>query len=203
MSDSLDPTAGRILDAALDVFVVEGYTGASTDQIAAAASASKQTIYRRFVDKPGIFRALVEHVLVTARTQIVETDVSDCRTSEEAVRKLARQLADSVLSPRVQRLRRLIIAEAARFPDIGSAYYERAFQLTLAAMSRVLGDLVERGLLDIEDTDAAANQLAGLTLWIPTNRIMMTGRLDSVTAEEIDDALDSGVRVFLAAYGRR
>ena len=147
-----------------------------------------------------LFRAIVDHVLVTARAQIVDVDVSDCRTGEEAVRRIAEKLAASLLTPRVQRLRRLIIAEAARFPDIGLAYYEGAFQLTLAGIARVLDGLVQRGLLRIDDTGVAANQLAGLTLWLPTNRIMMTGRLDSVSQAEIDAAIESGVRVFLAAY---
>lgn len=197
---TLDATAVRILDAALDAFVIDGFAGTSTDQIAAGAAASKQTIYKRFGDKATLFRAIVDHVLVSAREQIVDTDVGDCRTGEEAVTRLARRLADTLLTARVQRLRRLIIAEAARFPDIGLAYYEGAFQLTLAGLARVLDGLVARGLLRIDDTAVAANQLAGLTLWLPTNRIMMTGRLDSVTPAEIDASLDAGVRTFLAAY---
>lgn len=197
---ALDATAVRILDAALDAFVIDGFAGTSTDQIAAGAAASKQTIYKRFGDKASLFRALVDHVLISARAQIVDIDVTDCWTGEEAVRRLARQLAGSILTPRVQRLRRLIIAEAARFPDIGLAYYEGAFLLTLAGVGRVLDGLVQRGLLRIDDTVLAANQLAGLTLWLPTNRIMMTGRLDSVTQAEIDAAVESGVRVFMAAY---
>lgn len=202
MSDVvLDATSLRILDAALDAFVIDGFAGTSTDQIAAGAAASKQTIYKRFGDKPRLFRAIVDHVLASTRTQIEQTDVSDCRTGEEAVRRLARQLADSILDPRVQRLRRLIIAEATRFPDIGRAYYEGAFVSTLASLSGVLDGLVERGLLRIDDTVTAANQLAGLTLWLPTNRIMMTGRHDSVAPAEIDAALEAGVRVFLASYG--
>lgn len=52
----VEATRARILNAALDAFVLDGYTGASTDVIAAAASASKQTVYKYFGDKEGLFR---------------------------------------------------------------------------------------------------------------------------------------------------
>src|SRR5690554_5879039 len=54
--------AQRILDASLAVFVAQGYVGTSTDQIAAAASVSKQTIYKYFSDKEGLFTALITNV---------------------------------------------------------------------------------------------------------------------------------------------
>jgi TetR/AcrR family transcriptional regulator, mexJK operon transcriptional repressor len=195
-----DPVARRILDAAMDAFVLDGFAGTSTDQIAAGAAASKQTIYKRFGDKAGLFHALVDDFLTRVRAQIVEVDVAGFATAEEAVRVLARRLADSILDKRVQRLRRLIIAEAVRFPDIGRQYYDGAFTVTLAALADVLGALDARGLLRISDTGAAADHLAGLVLWVPSNRIMMTGRFDSVSAEEIDRAVESAVRVFVAAY---
>jgi TetR/AcrR family transcriptional regulator, mexJK operon transcriptional repressor len=201
MATEIDALGHRILDAALDAFVLDGFKGTTTDQIAAGAAASKQSIYRRFGDKEGLFAALVTDFLDRVRAQIVETDVSGCRTGEEAVRLLARQLADSILDRRVQRFRRLVIAEAARFPELGTAYYEGAFTVTLDALARVLDGLVARDLLRIDDTVRAANQLAGLTLWLPSNRIMMTGRLDAVAPDEIDAGVESGVSVFLAAYG--
>lgn len=198
-----DTTGRRILDAALQAFVEHGFTGATTDQIAAGAAASKQSIYRRFGDKKGLFAALVDDFLARVRAQIVEVDVSACKTGEEAVRILAGQLATSILDGRVQSFRRLVIAEAERFPELGQAYYDGAFQVTLAELARRLDGLVDRGLLRIDDTTRAANQLAGLTLWLPSNRIMMTGRLDAVSRADIGDAVESGVRVFVATYASR
>lgn len=202
-ADERDATGRRILDAALDAFVRDGYAGTSTDKIAAGAAASKQSIYRRFGDKEGLFAALIDDFLHRVRAQIIDADVSACTTGEEAVHLLAHQLAESILDHRVQRFRRLVIAEAVRFPQLGQAYYDGAFEVTLHALARVLDSLVARRLLHINDTVAAANQLAGLTLWLPSNRIMMTGRLDSVPAAELERGLESGVGVFLAAYGPR
>lgn len=199
-SHEIDATGRRILDAAMEVFSLEGFTGATTDQIAAAATASKQSIYRRFGDKKSLFAALMDDFLTRVRSEIVEVDVSGCGTAQDAVQLLARQFAESILDHRVQQFRRLVVAEATRFPDLGMAYYRGAFEATLEGIARVLDGLVVRGLLRIDDTAQAANHLAGLMLWVPSNQIMMTGRLDSVDSDDIDRAVTSGVKVFLSAY---
>lgn len=199
-NEALDATATRILDAALDAFLIDGYAGTSTDQIVVGAAASKRTIYERFGGKEGLFRAVGRRLVDRARSQIIQTDVADCSSAEEAVRRLSEQIAASILDPRIQRFRRLVIAEAARFPDIGADYYETAFSVNVKGLSRVLDGLVDRGMLDIEDTIAAAHQLVALTSWVPTNKIMLTGRLDSVAPIEIEGSIRGAVRMFLATY---
>lgn len=191
----------RILNAALDAFVLDGYTGASTDVIAAAASASKQTVYKYFGDKEGLFRALISDVVDRVHDSIERLDVDSFADGEAVLRTLADLLTVSVLDRRVQRFRRLIIAEAGRFPDIGRAYYEGAFEHTIGHMADLLAGAADRGWLQIDDPRMAANQLAGLLLWIPSNRIMMTGRFDAITEAEVETCRESGIRVFLAAYG--
>ncbi|TGB14694.1 TetR/AcrR family transcriptional regulator, partial [Streptomyces palmae] len=49
-----------ILDAAVTVFLREGYQRAGVDVIAAAAGVSKQTVYNHFGDKERLFLAAVE-----------------------------------------------------------------------------------------------------------------------------------------------
>ncbi|KQQ93686.1 hypothetical protein ASF62_05605 [Leifsonia sp. Leaf325] len=198
----IEATRARILNAALDAFVLDGYTGASTDVIASTATASKQTVYKYFGDKEGLFRALIADVVDRVHTSIVRLDVDAFQDGEQVVRAIAAQLTDSVLDRRVQRFRRLVIAEAARFPDIGRAYYEGAFEHTLGFMADLLGSASQRGWLRIDDPQVAANHLAGLLLWVPSNRIMMLGRFDAMTEAELKSGREAGIRVFLAAYGR-
>jgi TetR/AcrR family transcriptional repressor of mexJK operon len=197
----VEATRARILNAALDAFVLDGYTGASTDVIAAAAAASKQTVYKYFGDKEGLFKALISDTVDRVHESIVRLDVDDYENGEQVVRALAQLLTDSVLDRRVQRFRRLVIAEAARFPEVGRAYYDGAFEHTIGLMADLLASANERGWLHIDEPRMAANQLAGLLLWVPSNRIMMTGRFDAITNAEVESGREAGVRVFLAAYG--
>jgi TetR/AcrR family transcriptional repressor of mexJK operon len=200
IESDVDAVRLRIIEAAVDAFLIDGYAGTSTDQIVEGAAISKKTLYSRFGGKEGLFRAVGLHLVDRARAQIVDTDVSDCTTAEQAVTRIARQIAAAILDPRIQRFRRLVIAEAVRFPDVGAKYYEAAFLTNVAGLARVLGQLADRGLLTIDDTAAAANELVGLTVWVPVNRIMLTGRLDSVTQADIDTTVARAVRIFLAAY---
>ncbi len=50
----------QILDAALNVMVEQGYTGATTRQIAAAADINEVTLFRRFGNKQKLIAAAVE-----------------------------------------------------------------------------------------------------------------------------------------------
>jgi len=107
------------------------------------------------------------------------------------------------MAQRVQEIRRLVIAEAARFPDLGRAYWERGFGRVIGTIADCFATLGDRGLLTIEDPIVAANHFAGLLLWIPVNRTMFFGRVDAVSADELAEFAAQGARAFLAAYGRR
>ena len=54
-------TQARLLDAAEEVFVRDGYEGAQLDEIAATAGRSKGAVYTHFKSKEDLFLVLFEH----------------------------------------------------------------------------------------------------------------------------------------------
>lgn len=80
-----------------------------------------------------------------------------------------RRLIAATCQPEVLRLRRLVIGEAARFPELGRTYWERGFERGLATLADQLRRLADRGLLQLEDPQLAAHQFAGMVLWVPVN----------------------------------
>lgn len=191
-----------ILTAALDVFAHHGFVGASTDMIAARAAISKQTLYKLFGDKHGVFDALIRQAceaVVDPFADLVGT-MSEAGTADVAVAALAEQFVGGILNPRVQRLRRLVIAEALRFPDLGLVYWEQGFGRTLDSLAQCLAVLHDRGLLRIEDPHRAAQHLAGLLLWIPSNRAMFDVEAAAPTRAEIEALITDGVAVFVGGY---
>lgn len=56
-------TVEAIVDAATTMFLRKGYRDTSTDEIAALAGVSKQTIYRNFPDKDVLFDTIVRGVI--------------------------------------------------------------------------------------------------------------------------------------------
>lgn len=199
-----DEKRAHILEAALDVFVANGYVGTSTDQLAAAAAMSKQTIYRAFGDKEGVFAALIRAECDRIHDPfgpLVER-MREVETSEEAVRMLAELFARSIMAPRVQRLRRLVIAEGARFPELGRLYWERGFVRMLNSVASCIAELDRRELLSVPAPDLAAQHLAGMLLWIPSNRMMFTGAKRQPSTAELTKVIGAGTAAFLRAYAR-
>jgi hypothetical protein len=61
------------------------------------------------------------------------------------------------MQPQVLQLRRLVIGEAGRFPELGRTYYERGPERTVAALASWFQQLAERGRLRLDDPLIAAN----------------------------------------------
>ena len=135
-----DRAGGRrqvILDAATMVFSEKGFVGANLDEVVAAASVSKQTLYKHFTDKVGLFREIVLEIGNEVDGKFLDLPEPDAiEDVEEWIHTLALRFSRAVMDPKVQRIRRLVIAEAARFPDLASAYWEHGFR-------RVFGTVAE------------------------------------------------------------
>jgi AcrR family transcriptional regulator len=192
-----------ILEAAAEAFLSHGYLGTSMDQIAAAAGVSKQTVYKHFTDKRSLFAEMVASVVDESRDP-VEAEVATIQPGDDVagdLRRLAHRQLDPILQPRLLALRRLVIAEAGRFPELGRAFYERGFGRSSAQVATALARLSESGALRVDDPELAAAHLSWLTLSAPVNRAMLLGPPGIPPKDEIDRYIDSGVRVFLAAYG--
>jgi TetR/AcrR family transcriptional repressor of mexJK operon len=99
------------------------------------------------------------------------------------------------------RLRRLVIGEAGRFPELAREYYERVPGRAYEALAAAFRDLQRGGLPRVDDPMVAAQHFAWLTLGLPLDRGMFHP-IDSVIKKlDLDRLADSAVRVFLAAYG--
>ena len=126
-------------------------------------------------------------------------DTDDLQATLQA---LARQYMATVMQPRVLQLRRLVVGEAARFPGVAKAYYQRAPEHVMTALASQLVKLEKRGLLRLDDPMLAASHFAFLVLGLPLDKAMFFGAELSITTAELDHRADAAVRVFRAAYGR-
>ena len=196
-----------IIKAAIEVFVRHGYLGATTDEVAARASVSKQTLYKHFADKQHLFAEVILDTtvqVVDGLSAAVASTLDDAHDVRQALRALADGFLRGLLQPDVVRLRRLVIAEADRFPEIGRAWFDRGFDRALVILGEAMQRLAGRGLLhNLHDPALAAYQFAGLVMYQPMNQVMFAGADAPPPAEHLTRIADSAVDVFLAAYGPR
>lgn len=188
-------SSGPIREAAARLFLEKGYQGTSMDDIAAGAQVSKQTIYTHFASKEKLFEDLV-----LGNADRVEGFLAGLEIGEDlevGLTQLARDYVRFVSRPDVIRLRRLVIAEAARFPDVACAYYERVPARVTAAFAAMFKRLIGEGRLRADDPELAAQHFVWLALGVPLDRGMF---LAAPPTGDLEQIADSAVRVFLAAY---
>jgi TetR/AcrR family transcriptional repressor of mexJK operon len=141
-----------IMEAATRVFMEKGYSGTSMDDIAKVAAVSKQTVYKHFADKERLFTEMVLATTdrVDAMIDMVADIPADAASLTENLNLLARRFLGALTQPQVLRLRRLVIANAEAFPDLGTAWYEQGFERVLATLAATFQRLADEGLLRVD-----------------------------------------------------
>lgn len=192
-----------ILDAATEVFLKSGYLGTNMDEIAALSAVSKQTVYKHFSSKEALFVEIVS-TMTDGASDAVHNEMPELEGEDVAaylVDYAVRQLT-VVMTPRVMQLRRLVIGEVPRFPELARVLYERGPGRAMAALAAAFERLAARGLLAVEDSMLAAAHFNWLVMSAPLNRAMLLGDEAIPAPEELRRYAREGVRVFLAAYGK-
>ncbi|HEY5171242.1 MAG TPA: TetR/AcrR family transcriptional regulator [Acidimicrobiia bacterium] len=131
-------TRDRLLAAAVEVFVEQGYEGARLQDIARAAGLTTGAVYANFRDKEELLFAAIG-----ARADI-EVDSLLAEVHDREPRELLGLLGDRLVGPRRQPPLLIdAIASARRDEELAAALRHR-----LESRERVLVDIVERAKLD-------------------------------------------------------
>jgi AcrR family transcriptional regulator len=211
MSDAalmLDPATDcakrqQVLDGARRVFLEQGFDGASINDIVRVAGVSKGTLYAYFPSKEKLFETLVA---LDKRQQVergCSAYINDMRPVSEVLLEIARTFPSKVMeNPQGLAYVRMVMGAAAKFPEIGRAFYDAGPRYGNEMMARFLKARMESGELAIEewDIELAAHQFIDLC-----NSALLKARMfcveEEFTPERRERIAQSAVRVFLAAYG--
>ncbi len=192
------PKRQAVLDAASTLFMIQGYGAVSMDAVAKAAGVSKATLYAHFESKDRLFATIVGE---GCRQNIAVSDMLPEPGSDldEALTALGQRVLRFLLDERPLAIYRVVIAESARFPELGRAFYEHG----PAVFTRVFGDWLrlqaEAGRLSVPDPEMAANQFIGLLragVYLRATLGLTSAAIDA----EIDATVAAAVRTFLKSY---
>lgn len=176
----------------------EGYAAASMSSIAARVGGSKGTLYNHFRSKAELFSAVIhsdceQHAESMFDLALSEDDVA------KALTIMGRRFLRLMLSDDVIAVHRMVVAESARFPEVGQAHFEagprRGKELKLALLAKAQA----KGQLKIADPERAADQLADLML-SGLYRRRLWNIEPRPTEAEMDANVDAAVSLFMNAY---
>jgi TetR/AcrR family transcriptional repressor of mexJK operon len=193
----------EIREAAIGIFLDNGYDRATMEDIAVRAGVSKQTVYKHFTDKQSLFADIVLSTTgdMEALVGLIADRLSTTSNPAKDLEYLAETFLKALMQPRVLRLRRLVISSADRFPEIATAWYEQGFERALGALSSSFQALTDRQLLAVDDPVVAAEHFVGMLFWIPVNKAMFTGDDDYAATHDLAPVARSAAKAFMSAYG--
>lgn len=139
----------EILAAALTVFAERGYAATRLDDVARRAGVTKGTVYLYFPNKEELFKAVIRDTLVPALADIGDMDGDDPLAT---LMTAFQRLADSPIGA----LPKLVLGEAANFPEIARFYLDEVVTRGLAAIRGMLRRQIRAGRFRAVDVDHAA-----------------------------------------------
>ena len=167
-------TKQDILEAALDLFSVQGFEATSISQIAGAVGIRKASLYSHFESKQAILDALVQDVLVQygehsifARTDW-EKDAEEIPvTPDAAVQMIQGQLRYIIHDPYISRARKMLVIEQFQNPELAKLQTKQNYTDVMQYFTGMIKRLADGGILTEYDPQIMAAQFClPISVWI-------------------------------------
>jgi AcrR family transcriptional regulator len=159
-------TRERLRAAAQRLFLQQGYLATSIDAILAEAGvSSKETLYRHYASKEDLFVDVLGHLTLSqpgfSEKLVVLPTPHDLLSLRQALTQLSREILSLMRQPEYLALVRIIIAEAPRFPHLGSLFFSTVPQRGLTLIVALLQAAREQHLIADVDFEVVARALLG------------------------------------------
>jgi len=149
----------EILDAALSLFVEKGYTATRLEEVARAAGISKGTLYLYYDNKEELFRSMVRELLIPHVEQFEKQAAEFQGSAADLLKAMARTWWQNIGNSPLAGMPKLMIAEAANFPELARFYVEAVIGRGRKLVAGILQRGIDRGEFRKVDTDLAARLL--------------------------------------------
>ncbi len=160
---------GELLDAALDLFVEKGFAATRVEEVAKRAGVSKGTLFLYFPSKEELFKAVVRENLSGLFAEWQAEFEGFAGTTAEMVRYSLHQWWQRLGATRLSGITKLVMTEAAHFPEIAAFYEQEVIQPGNLLLKRILQRGIDRGEFRPIDLDygiyALISPMMFLMLW--------------------------------------
>ena len=200
-------TKQEILNAALDLFSVQGFEATSISQIANAVGIRKASLYSHFENKQAILVAIVKEVLeryaehsIFALANWDDPDFTKDKqdmTPDAAVQMIQGQLRYILHDPAISRARKMLTIEQFQNADLAKLQTRQNYEDVLRYFTGLVGFLIRQGVLTEDDPEIMAAQLClPITVWL--------GLCDREPERELEvmGLVERHIRQFFRLYAR-
>ena len=167
-------TKQEILDAALELFSLQGFEATSISQIAGAVGIRKASLYSHFESKQAILDAIVKEVLAQYEEHSLfaradwEKDTGILpQTADYAVQMIQGQIRYILHDPAISRGRKMLVIEQFRNRPLAGLQTKQNYSDVLRYFTGLMKQLIRQGVLAEDDPEIMAAQFClPISVWI-------------------------------------
>ena len=197
-------TKQAILEAALELFSVQGFEATSISQISSAVGIRKASLYSHFENKQAILDALVQEVLEKYATHSVfaktdwEKDASSLpQTVDDAVQMIQGQIRYILHDPAISRARKMLVIEQFQNRSLAKLQTKQNYSDVLGYFTGLVQQLIRQGILEEDAPEIMAAQFClPISVWIN-----LCDR-EPEREQEVMELVDKHIRQFFRLYQR-
>lgn len=190
----------QILDAAIDLFIEQGFVATSMDLIAKNADVSKQTVYSHFGNKDDLFSASVECKCESLK--LVDLSLHNLSDPQAVLLKLAKNFTDFLTSKEACAMHKICVFESSAYPQVSDIFYQAGPLSVTNKVTELLINLHQEKILTIENPRHAALQFLNMMKGELWTQIEFNTK-ERISPEEVDVYLKDSVDFFIRGYANR
>lgn len=191
-----DARPDEVLDAALALFVENGFAATTVQQIARKAGLSKGAVYLYFPSKQALLAGLVDRAIVPIADQALAAIAGYRGDPRPVIRQVLEAIANRIRDDKTLAVPALVIREAAAAPEIAQMYRAQVLDRVLPAFTALLAQGVEAGYIRPIDPELTIRTIVGpLLMHVMLNDVFGVRPSDGL---RIDDLIQNHLSILFA-----
>lgn len=185
-----------ILDAALKLFSLQGFSHARMEDVAKEAGISKGAIYLYFPSKKALLEGLIRRAVVPVADSALEMIAAHRGDPRPVIRRFLMMVAGAIGGPDGFAVPKLVIREAVAAPEIARMYREEVIDKALPAMAGLIAQGVKGGYIRDVDPELTVRSVIGpLFMHVLLDEVFAVRPEDGLA---IDRLVDNHLKILMA-----
>jgi AcrR family transcriptional regulator len=151
----------EVLDAALDLFIEQGFEATRVEDIARRAGLSKGAVYLYFPSKEALLEGLVRRAIVPVATSAGQALAQFDGDPRDALTMLYGFMSKRLADPRVLAIPKLMLREVSKYPELAEMYRREVIERALPVVAALIQRGIDKGVFRPVDPELALRSVLG------------------------------------------